>query len=56
MAQRVKPLHDRIIVKRLEEESKTKGGRATASLAEPYREILPRMNVLWAGWTPAHGR
>jgi chaperonin GroES len=26
MAQRVKPLHDRIIVKRLEEESKTKGG------------------------------
>jgi len=26
MAQRVKPLHDRIIVKRLEEENKTKGG------------------------------
>ena len=26
MAKRVKPLHDRIIVKRLEEEDKTKGG------------------------------
>jgi chaperonin GroES len=26
MAQRVKPLHDRIIVKRLEEEDKSKGG------------------------------
>jgi len=26
MAQRVKPLHDRIIVKRLEEEGKSKGG------------------------------
>lgn len=26
MAQRVKPLHDRIIVKRLEEEEKSKGG------------------------------
>jgi chaperonin GroES len=26
MAQRVKPLHDRIIVKRIEEEEKSKGG------------------------------
>ena len=26
MAQRVKPLHDRIIVKRIEEEDKSKGG------------------------------
>jgi chaperonin GroES len=26
MAQRVKPLHDRIIVKRLDEDTKTKGG------------------------------
>ncbi len=26
MAQRVKPLHDRIIVKRIEEEQKSKGG------------------------------
>jgi len=26
MAQRVKPLHDRIIVKRLDEEAKSKGG------------------------------